>query len=463
MPGFTYSPNVFASDSSRQQLDGSEKLASCGAAISRICGPTEGRHMGKERLAAIGGRYLPIVPGITSADTEYDGLLLGLEWLVCAFSSDQEIYNMDLYKDDEQRLLGPKLIIRGDCKTVIDQLESRSIPRKMEEKYNLAVQRIESLKELYSEFQQRIVCKNLDDETVLQELTICFEHVPRENNHFCDAICKLVINQKQAQIVESIQNLIRLGEEDARKNIENQCNNCIDNNIERKQRKRSKKKGGSHPKSNYLQQAINSICYTPQLCHSSRLALACELTNVSIKLRDAAILNDLSNFFLQMSRRWARIYYGEQEDTQASTDRRRNTLRRASIACENLSEHIILGDILGGDEKELAHDKIDSIFEFCTMTNSRDSEKIVASENSAILMPYLDILDIISQVDVKPWRDELLNWNTIASECSKEETCTQSSNCSDDIWIAPTAHECEMFLDAVTYLPDFDRPNATSL
>lgn len=421
-PGFTYSSSVSVNDSTTQ-LDGSEKLASCSAAIS-LHSPNDTNGHEEEKLIAIGGRYLPNAPGMNAADTEYDGLLLGLEWLVHIFSSEEEngsniIPVLNKWNDvsnDEYQLLDdpPKLIIRGDCKTVIDQLTSRSVPRKMETKYNLAMDRIKSLKDMYAaEHQQRTMCENLDtaDVSVSHELSLCFEHVPRGKNHFCDALCKLVINQKQSEIVESIHDLIRLGEDDASKNT--------DSHMKNRHIKKSKRNRISHPKSDYFQQAMNKIHDTPQLCQSSRLALACKLTQASIRQKDAVVLSEMSAFFLQMSRRWSRMYYlGNARD---SVDK--DTLRNVSIACEKLSKYFaghVLDAPFVADNRDLCCSGIASVFEFCTGNKSNYNDGDLDSMHNAILMPYVDISEMIRGVEVEFWRNELLNWNMVVSEDQKK-------------------------------------------
>lgn len=95
-------------------------------------------------------------------------------------------------------------------------MESRSVPRKLETNYKLAIDRIEPLKELYTVHCQRLTCENLitDEVSVSNALHVCFEHVPRADNNLCDAICKLVVNQKQTEIVKSSKGLIQLGDKD---------------------------------------------------------------------------------------------------------------------------------------------------------------------------------------------------------------------------------------------------------
>jgi len=374
-PGFTYSSKVIGSGI----LDGSEKLASCSASIISSSNGDD------YNLIALCGKYIPN-HSMTSADTEYDGLLLGLDWLVNELSSNQS----NIY----QQLMDTMLIIRGDCKAVIDQINDKSIPRKMESKYNLAMEKIESIKDLYSTYYQRsteVSVSNADD-----VLSVCLEHVPREYNTLCDAICKIVINKKQAEIVASILDLIELGEEET-------INNVDEDSSRQKHIKKKRKKQIILPKSEYFQQAFDSICNNPQLCHSSRLALACKLANVSIQYKDTAILDGVSNFFMNMSRRLNKFYYSN--DDNDDNDIIRDTLRRASILCKKLSTHFTDNTELGEDSKA-CHEVVDSIFQFCVGSKSSgnsDEEDM----NAAILNAYTDISKLIISVEVESYRDEL--------------------------------------------------------
>eukprot|EP00580_Thalassiosira_gravida_P017232 CAMPEP_0201662342 /NCGR_PEP_ID=MMETSP0494-20130426/4451_1 /ASSEMBLY_ACC=CAM_ASM_000839 /TAXON_ID=420259 /ORGANISM="Thalassiosira gravida, Strain GMp14c1" /LENGTH=519 /DNA_ID=CAMNT_0048140679 /DNA_START=281 /DNA_END=1840 /DNA_ORIENTATION=+ len=477
IPGFasyTSSTNIFASDitNKKQQqiqiIEGSEKLASCGAAISLVhssppLDDNNNGHYHREEeieLIAVGGRYLPNIPGMNAADTEYDGLLLGLEWLVRALSfehengdddgSDNSVLNEwnDIIRKEHlvPLVLGSPttLILRGDCKAVIDQLKSRSVPRKMERKYNLAMERIRSIKNMYAEHQRRkMMCENNldivnDVAVVSRELSLCFEHVPRENNKFCDAVCKLVINRKQADIIQSIQDLIRLGEDDAASK-----STTTDTPVEiRRRTKISKKKRNiSHSNNKFFQRAMNKIRDNPRVCHSSRLALACELTSASLRQGDAAILSELSAFFLRVSRRWSRIYYyytknnnAREDDDGASSSSSssssattgsastsccyKDTSRKVSIACEKLSRHFVGCDTMDEDvfvdNCDDCHEGIASVFELCTTNESkRNGEGMDFLAESAMLMPYVDISELISGIEGESWRNELVDWNNL--------------------------------------------------
>jgi hypothetical protein len=395
MPGFTYPQDFFRE---KKPLDGGEKLASCSATIT-ISSPCDGDR--EEMPIAIGGRYLSFMPHMTSAIAEYEGLLLGLEWLERSFSS-AFIFNKtsdlkDLIKK-EDKVQDSKLIIRGDCRLVIDQLNSRSNPRKMESQYKTAMTRIECVQGLYAEYHRRTMCENLGtpDVSVTPVLKVCFEHVPREENYFCDALCKLVINQKQFCSVKLIQDLISLGE-------------ANENDVSRNDgpkfntQRRSRNTLTMQPTSIYLKQALDEICHNQHLCHSSRLALACVLVSASIRKRDVAILICISGFFLDMSRRWSKIYYYKNDHDAVGSD----TLKRLSIHCEELSKHFSRGSLEYGKCPEMR-----SIFEFCTnyILSEYDCDDDDLPENAA-LTPYVDISSITSNVKNERQKFELLRWN----------------------------------------------------
>ena len=376
-PGFTYSSNVIGSGI----LDGSEKLASCGASISLSDGGDD-----DEKLIALCSKYIPNEISMTSADTEYDGLLLGLDYLINELSSHQSIFYELMGNTNDT-----KLIIRGDCKAVIDQINYKSIPRKMESKYNLAMEKINSIKELYSTYHQN---NDVSVSNANGVLSVCLEHISRENNTLCDAICKIVINKKQAEIVTSIIDLIELGEEEySKKNVKD--------SIKLKHIKKKRKKQIILSKSEYFQQSFDNICNNPQLCHSSRLALACKLAKLSIQYKDTSILDGMSNFFMNMSRRLNKFYFAEDNE---DNDMIRDTLRRASILCKKLST----GNTGFGDN-EACH-AVGSIFKFCVGSKSSD-EKDEEDMNAAILDSYTDISELISSVEIESYRNELILWS----------------------------------------------------
>lgn len=128
------------------------RLGSCSAAILSDDG---------QQVLAIGGQTLPLVPGMTSADAEFEGLLLGLRYLC----DHQELSNIS---DDDTLLL----LVQGDCKTVIDQMSGDSQPRKLKAKYETAMG----------------LCSQLNFGNVQ------FEHIMRDSNTLCDSICAHVMD-----------------------------------------------------------------------------------------------------------------------------------------------------------------------------------------------------------------------------------------------------------------------------
>ena len=144
-----------------------EEMASCSATVSL-------QQPNHEEIAfAIGGKLLPIVPGLLFASSGVSSEL-----------------NRNELSD------ATKIIIRGDCKAVIDQLNSKSAPRKMETHYNTAQKYIRDIQKSFFNKSSR-------------ELSVVHEFIPRDENSFCDAICKVVTTQKQLDEVSNIDRLIR--------------------------------------------------------------------------------------------------------------------------------------------------------------------------------------------------------------------------------------------------------------
>ena len=87
------------------------RMASCGTAL----------YDDDHKLVCLGGKSLDIVPDITSANVEYDGFLFGLNAPCLCSETDQ-------------------LIVRGDCKAIIDQLNGNAVPRKLLPKHEAALE-----------------------------------------------------------------------------------------------------------------------------------------------------------------------------------------------------------------------------------------------------------------------------------------------------------------------------------
>jgi hypothetical protein len=123
------------------------RLGSCSAAVLSDDG---------QQVLAIGGQTLPLVPGMTSADVEFEGLLLGLRYLC-----DDHKSNSD----------GAILLVQGDCKTVIDQMNGDAEPRKLKSMYEKAIK-----------LSSQLNFGNIE-----------FEHIMRDSNRLCDSICAQVM------------------------------------------------------------------------------------------------------------------------------------------------------------------------------------------------------------------------------------------------------------------------------
>lgn len=273
-----------------------EEMASCSATVSL-------QQPNHEEIAfAIGGKLLPIVPGLTSADAEYEGLLLGLKWLASAYNPkncDKELLfassgvSSELNRNELSD--ATKIIIRGDCKAVIDQLNSKSAPRKMETHYNTAQKYIRDIQKSFFNKSSR-------------ELSVVHEFIPRDENSFCDAICKLVTTQKQLDEVSNIDRLIR-------------SDNVDD-----------------------LELALDELLRNRSLCHSSRYYLSLKLARALIYTVNAesagtyaSILDELSGYYMDLSRQYSKIYYNPEDDDYA-IDYEKQELKDASDACKVLSQ-----------------------------------------------------------------------------------------------------------------------------
>jgi len=144
------------------------------------------------RLIAIGGRSISPLPSLSSGETEYDGLILGLEWVhqsaTCGkldrIWEEENRGDDDDDDDSETSSVTSTVHVLGDCKTVIDHLNGVATPRKLKRKYDRAVSLIDKIK-AYAQ------------ETLGNNISVTFEHVPRENNVLCDALCSIVMSCQQ--------------------------------------------------------------------------------------------------------------------------------------------------------------------------------------------------------------------------------------------------------------------------
>lgn len=129
---------------------------------------------------AVGSRILPNAIGMTSQQAEYEGLLLGLEWLHT--NIDRWIDTNDDDNDDIENIIDGNgnlmtdvsFLIQGDCKTVIDQMKGNAVSRKLQESFIKA-------KTLVNEILQQ--CRN-------NKTTIHYVLIPRRESYLPDSVCR---------------------------------------------------------------------------------------------------------------------------------------------------------------------------------------------------------------------------------------------------------------------------------
>ncbi len=129
-----------------------------------------------EMILALDGKILDGF-GLTSADVEYEGLLLGMKLLM--------VY-LEGLTSTEIMMSCNTITVRGDCKTAIDQMNAVSKPRKQKDYF----ERVHSL---------------VDEIKINFNIIFIFEHVLRDQNELCDAVCHDVIQLHQASIVGEVE------------------------------------------------------------------------------------------------------------------------------------------------------------------------------------------------------------------------------------------------------------------
>ncbi|CAB9519191.1 expressed unknown protein [Seminavis robusta] len=136
------------------------RIGTAAAALSLIDHDASGQQKPTNPLW-LGGKALPPGGLENSAEAEYEGLLMGLEKAV-------ELVGVSTVVVD-------KIVVQGDCKTVIDQLKESSRPRKLEAHY---IRAQEHLTQLLGEQQGPVVLE--------------YQHIPRKQNQLCDGLCTVI-------------------------------------------------------------------------------------------------------------------------------------------------------------------------------------------------------------------------------------------------------------------------------
>jgi hypothetical protein len=131
------------------------KLASCAAALFDE----------DERVLRVGRKRL--ANGLKSSESEYEGLIFGLEELVRLC-------------DDGSIRINDTILIQGDCKTVVHQVKGQAKSRKMGAYFERA-----------TGFMHVLPCK------------VELQHIPRELNILCDAMASSIIKEAERESVEA--------------------------------------------------------------------------------------------------------------------------------------------------------------------------------------------------------------------------------------------------------------------
>ena len=162
-------------------------VATCSASLSIVSDSSSNDSDPVVRSTALGCRWLPSNLGMTSAHAEYGGLLLGVEFLRNELDPHQVA--KDLF---DSAMTGGShscsLLILGDCKAVIDQLNGKSVPRRMELMHRQVVDLLSQMERKFDSVEAK--------------------HVARENNILCDSLCGNLMNVIEWQEVEACRKAI---------------------------------------------------------------------------------------------------------------------------------------------------------------------------------------------------------------------------------------------------------------
>lgn len=159
------------------------KMASCASALLRENFEESDEHNNDNDILGTNGKILHQID-LTSADVEYEGLILGLSQVANFFY--ESLKSTNGLKSNEKTTI---IIVRGDCKTVIDQMNTVSKPRKQRDYFNKATDLVEEIKSNFA-------------------VSFKFEHVLRHQNELCDSICHEVIQSYQMEIVATLESSI---------------------------------------------------------------------------------------------------------------------------------------------------------------------------------------------------------------------------------------------------------------
>eukprot|EP00977_Amphora_coffeiformis_P019891 scaffold7575_cov159-Amphora_coffeaeformis.AAC.6 len=144
-------------------VDGRTRMASAAATISYSHDDNQ-----CEQIWYIGGKHPDTSRIKTSAEAEFEGLILGLEGLLA-------------WQESLAPFVDGGILVQGDCKTAIQQMQGRSRPRKLAH-----------------------LCDHANELVQKIPWPLQFEHCPREQNVLCDRLCFGLLASKQAFVVDAI-------------------------------------------------------------------------------------------------------------------------------------------------------------------------------------------------------------------------------------------------------------------
>ena len=155
-------------------VDSLGRMAACAAAIV-----DDSCHDVSEHLMLAGGKLLHADSLWTSAQVEYEGLLLGLEGLS---QVQQNQFSTCTTNAPQLKSTTTTVTVQGDCKTVMEQMRGRSRSRKLESYYGKATS---MLRRLPFDFE--------------------FQRIPREKNCFCDRLCAEIQSEREMDALRMAQ------------------------------------------------------------------------------------------------------------------------------------------------------------------------------------------------------------------------------------------------------------------
>jgi ribonuclease HI len=167
-------------------VDGTARMATAACALFRS--HTSGNLLSP--ILLVGGTYVPSIVSnsnshgsvthpTTSAEAEFSGLLLGLEGLLQ--HREALLAEAALLASTDH----PVILIQGDCKTVIQQMQGRARARKLDEWCDRANRLVDLLSQ--------------ESPWKLQ-----FEHIPRTENALCDGLCRQLVAMKRNSNMQSV-------------------------------------------------------------------------------------------------------------------------------------------------------------------------------------------------------------------------------------------------------------------